>query len=544
VTTFLEARRLVASFPGGPELRFLLALSGNGEPFRLYLEAAGAQLGRAARPSFLPFNTLHQHLAAPAGDVLEAYLLLPWDLCPEGDWRSGVPATRLTIEAAVGRAATVGRLIESRPAGRSFYLPAPLPPLTGTEEGDRELALTLEAIAARSGAEVLPADAFAFGSYFASGCPVGGSAMGETAARIVGALVSAPRRAGKVLVTDLDNTLWAGVIAEDGPDGISWRPEGAGYRHFVYQTFLKRLRGEGVLLAGVSRNDPRVVQPPFESGRMPLHKDDFVALLASYHAKSAQLRRLATELNLSLEDFVFVDDNPVELEEVRRALPEVKVIPFPTRDDGLPALLNHLSSRFARPDLTNEDRDRTAMYRRRLEGMAPTDATGADLSEFLSGLGMRLQVHDRTQGDRTRAVQLINKTNQFNANGRRWTDDEVGAVLRAGGRLYGATLSDRTGSHGEVIACLVDGEGTVTAFVMSCRVFQRRAEHAFLGALIRAGRAPVRLLFSRTERNEPFATFLHSPGFAEAEPGTWTFAAQEFLDAHGAELGLIEAVWD
>lgn len=541
--TYLEARRILAEAGGGPELTFLLAMSGTGEPLRLYLEAAGARLGRTVRVDLLPFNTLSQHLTAPASHGTEAFLLLPWDLCPEADWRSGVPTARLEAAQAAAGARDVAARLERRAGARFFYLPAPIPPLTGTPAGDQAIARMLEASALALGAVLLPADAFSHASYFASGCPIGGSSLGGVATRIVECLAASERGSAKVLVTDLDNTLWAGVIAEDGPDGVAYQPEGAGYRHFVYQTFLMRLRSEGVLLAGVSRNDPEVIRPPFLSGGMPLRREDFVALVASYHAKSAQIRQLASELNLGLDAFVFVDDNPVELEEVHRALPEVATVAFAARDDGLSELLDDLAARFGRRTLTAEDRERTALYQRRLEGLVPAEAAGADLEEFLAGLGMRLTIHDRSAGDRTRAVQLINKTNQFNANGRRWTDAEVGEVLAGGGHLYGATLTDRTGSHGEIIACLVEQDGTVAAFVMSCRVFQRRAEHAFLATLIRAGKGPARVRYSQTERNEPFARFLDDPALSDAGDGTWALAGAAYAREHATDLRLFEASW-
>lgn len=542
--TFLDAKRLLAAFPGGPSLRFVLAASGLAEPLTIYVRAAAARRGRSAEISLLPFGTLRQHLEGPAPGTAEVFLLMPWDFVPEADWRTGVPDTRLDIDTALAGAERLAELLLRRDGARVLYLPAPIPPLLGAPEGERALVTGIEAVALQAGARLVPAEAFSLGSYFASGCPVGGGWLGTVAEAAIDSLLLPGESSAKVLVTDLDNTLWSGVIAEDGPEGISYQAEGAGYRHFVYQTFLKRLRGEGVLLAGVSRNDPDVIRPPFRGGTMPLAEGDFVALLASYEAKSAQVRKLAAELNLGLDAFVFVDDNPIELEEVKRASPEVRTLAFPLSDEGLPSLLQELNAWFGRRALTDEDRDRTAMYRRRFEGMAPAQAAGADLEEFLAGLQMELVIHDRSQGDRTRAVQLINKTNQFNVNGRRWTDAEVAGLIEAGGRLFGATLTDRTGSHGEVIACLMDRLGTVEAFVMSCRVFQRRAEHAFLGALIGAGQAPRQLRFTRTERNEPFARFLGEPAFSESGAGTWALDPAAFTTAHAGDLALVRVTWD
>ena len=121
---------------------------------------------------------------------------------------------------------------------------------------------------------------------------------------------------------------------------------------------------------------------------------------------------------------------------------------------------------------------------------------------------MTLTIHDRARGDRARAVQLINKTNQFNLNGRRLTDEQVRATLDAGGRLFGATLADRTGDHGEILACLVAPDGTIESLVMSCRVFQRRVEYAFLAWLVAQPNPPTGFRWASTARNAPFQQFL------------------------------------
>jgi FkbH-like protein len=505
---FLEARRLVASFPGGPPLPFLFALSGTAEPFGLYLRAAAAQRGRAADVGFLPFNTLAQALrVAPDSTVTEVFLLLPWDFAPETDWRSGVPEA-VDPEALRARAAETASLLARRSQARFLFLPAPLPPVFPDPARGAAFARSLESLALGLGARVLPADAFALGGYLSSGCPVGGNWIGRVAAAVVEAAVAARAEPRKVLVTDLDNVLWSGLIAEDGPEGIACESSGRGYRHFIYQGLLRRLRREGTVLAAVSRNDADVVLAPFRSGRMRLREEDFVAIIAGYHAKSSQIRELAQRLNLGLDSFVFVDDNPVEVAEVSLALPDVRCVTFPQHDDELVAFLADVASLFPHREMTAEDRERTEMYRRRLEGFVANDLQGADLTRFLQDLKMTLTIHDRGRGDRTRALQLINKTNQFNLNGRRVTDEQVGAILDAGGRLFGATLTDRTGDHGEILACLVAPDGTIEALVMSCRVFQRRVEYAFLAWLMAQPTSPTGVRWASTPRNAPFQQFL------------------------------------
>jgi len=536
--SFLDAQKLVSRFTGGPELEFRFAISGTPDPFKLYLEAAGAQRGYSVVARFLPFNTLGQALASAAPEIPEVFLLLPWDFVPEADWRSGVPKTRSDPQTLIAAAERRAEQLRARPNAHFLYLPASVPPLTGHPSSDTVTKLALDRIAAGLGAHRVPAEAFSLGSYFASGCPVSGSWLGKVASLAVAELTAPKSDVYKVLVTDLDGVVWAGLAADDGIDGIGFGPEGRGYRHFAYQTLLTRLRREGTVLAAVSRNDPEVAREPIRSGRMVLREEDFVAIMASYHPKSAQIRELSRQLNLGLNSFVFVDDNPLELSEVTQQLPDVRCIQFPQTDDAVPALLSELSAMFSRQELTAEDRQRTELYRRRLEGIVPVEAEGADLTAFLAGLEMRLTVHHRDTGDRTRAVQLINKTNQYNLNGRRWADEEIAEVLAKGGHLFGASLSDRSGSHGEILAMLMSAEGVVEAFVMSCRVFQRRVEHAFLCIIHDEGLVPHAMRLAHTPKNGPFLEFAKDPAFGALEDGLVSFDAAEFASDHRDVLEL------
>jgi len=539
---FLEARRLLDGFTGGPPLPFLFALSGSVEPFDLYLRAAAAKHGRLAVPRVLPFNTLAQSLRRePERGVVEVFLLLPWDFAPEADWRSAA-LERADEQAFRERAMEIEQLL-SRRGARLLYVPAPLPPLFANHHRNAAFELALESLAVGLGARVLSRETFSLPGYFLSGCPVSGSSIGSVAEAVVDLAREALPQPKKVLVTDLDNVLWSGGIGEDGLQGIAFEQQGRGYPHFIYQGLLRRLRSEGALLAAVSRNDAEIAMLPFRTGRMPLREEDFVAIVASYHAKSAQISELASRLNLGLDAFVFVDDNPVELTEVSQALPTVRCVAFPHQADALAGFLSELSRLFGRHEITAEDRDRTDLYRRRLEGLTPSTTSGADISRFLRDLEMTLTLHDRSHDDRTRAVQLINKTNQFNLNGRRVTEPEIAEVVNAGGRLYSASLSDRSGSHGEILSCLVNVDGVISAFAMSCRVFQRRVEHAFLAWLASQAHPLAAMDWASTPRNEPFAQFLRELTGAEAPAaGTVIISFPEVCDRFSRDTDLFKIV--
>ncbi|MGH7624868.1 MAG: HAD-IIIC family phosphatase [Gemmatimonadaceae bacterium] len=536
---FLEAHKLVAGFTGGPALPFLLAMSGTPDTLDVFIKAAAAKRGRSVAMRTLPFNTLGQALMNDgASNETEVFVLFPWDFVPEADWRSGLPTRPLDFDALLASAQGTAARVTARGGARTIYVPAPLPPLFADATATSRLAGSLMALAIGMGAELLDASTFSCSSYLSNGSPFASAALGAIAEAIVARAASVPLEPKKVLVTDLDNVMWRGIVGEDGFDGIHYLPEGPGFRHFVYQTFLAKLKREGTLLAAVSRNDAELANAPFLSGRMTLHVDDFVVIVASYSAKSSQIREIARQLNLGLDSFVFVDDNPIEIEEVSAALPDITAVRFPPRDDTLPVFFADVAALFRRPVITAEDTERTAMYRRRLDGMVPVQGDGADLTGFLRGLGMSLTIHDRSSGDRTRAVQLINKTNQFNLNGRRVTDDEVGAMLSAGGRLYTSMLEDRTGSHGEILSCLIDRDGVIRSLVMSCRVFQRRVEYAFFLWLAGQASAPHALEFARTARNEPITQFFQEPGFEDDAHGIVRIDWNAFARSHSDVPGL------
>jgi FkbH-like protein len=537
--SFLEAHKIVAGFKGGTPLPFLLGISGTLDKLDVFLRASAAKRGRSVAVRTLPFNTLGQSLlAAQRTGETEVFLLFPWDLVPEADWRSGLPRSACDAsELRVSAEATLRRLAK-RSGARLLYVPAPIPPLFSDPAAGKALEAWLTASACQLGAQLLPSDTFSLGSYLANGSPFAGTRLAPVADAIVAAAIGDSVQPCKVLVTDLDNVLWGGIIGEDGLENIRYAPEGAGYRHFLYQSFLLKLKREGALLAAVSRNDPELANAPFASGRMTMRADDFIIIAASYSAKSALILQIARQLNLGVDSFVFVDDNPIEIQEVSAAVPGIRTMSFPANDDGLPEFFGNLAALFPQTVTTSEDAERTEMYRRRLGGLVPDTTKGADLTDFLMGLEMSLAIHDRTHGDRTRAVQLINKTNQFNLNGRRVVDEEVEVLLRGEGRLYTATLADRTGSHGEILACLIDANGVVRSFVMSCRVFQRRVEYAVFAWLAVQRDPPRALEFVATPRNEPIQQFLRDPAFHPRSDNLIGVDCAAFAEAHEDDLKL------
>jgi FkbH-like protein len=532
---FLEAKKLLAAMQNAEKLPFLLCMSGTSDQLELYLRAHAARNCVDAQVSVLPFGTLGQHLLSEAIGS-EVFLLVPWDLAPECDWRSGMSGGLVDANVILDRAEQVANLLSKRKRARLAYLQAPIPPLCIAMSDNVRLATELTALAAKHGAALLSSDHFSLATYLASGSPLAGGALSPVAENLVDLLLMPHSGNCKVVVTDADNTLWAGLVAEDGVDTVSAEPYGRGFRHFIYQGFLLKLKAAGILLAVVSRNDEDMVRAALSTGRMPLKNEDFVVIRAGYGAKSDHLLALAESLNLGTDSIVFIDDNPVELAEVASAIEGITCQAFPTKDEDLPVFLDLMARLFDRSNVTAEDAERTEMYLRRMASQPPAEGVG--LERFLKDLRMILKLRDRTNDDWQRAHQLINKTNQFNLNGRRIDESQVAAVLAEGGKMFTATLEDRTGSHGEIMACLIDRNGRVQALVMSCRVFQRRVEYAFLSWVLDFWKGPtLTFAYSATERNEPIRNFLDDFAFSDA--GEYLILDSEvFATAHASDISL------
>ena len=541
---FLEAHKVVKEFKGGDALHFLLAMSGLPDKLDIFLQAAAARQGYQANFRTLPFNTLQQViLSKPVKNEKAVFLLFPWDLLLAADWRSGFSERVLSEDYAYEQVKTIVSHLIKRPDARFLYIPAPIPPLFSNVTANHNIENWLLSVVRSLGARILSPDVFSMGSYLDNGSPFSGAQLGDVAEEIISQITSINKESCKVLVTDLDNVMWHGVIGEDGIDGIHFESHGIGYRFFIYQTFLLKLKREGVMLAAVSRNDEDLALQPFREMEMLVKEDDFVSIIASYNAKSAQIAELAKQLNLGLDSFVFVDDNPIELAEVSNKLAAVNCVLFPSSDEDMPRFFSMLSQYFSRALITEEDKERTEMYRRRLKGLTPSDIDGADLSDFLRQLKMKLTIHDRTHGNRIRAVQLINKTNQFNLNGIRLSDEQVADILESGGRLFTASLSDQHGAHGEVLTCLISRSGDIHSLVMSCRVFQRRVEYAFIVWLLSTSLYSALVMdYKETERNEPFRKFLNEPVFNMTAEGKTVINVSDFFEVHSSDFELFDII--
>jgi len=329
----------------------------------------------------------------------------------------------------------------------------------------------------------------------------------------------------KVLVCDLDNTLWGGVIGEEGLDGIkigTSSPIGEAYLQL--QRYLLELKSRGILLAVCSKNNLADAQLPFqEHEHMLLRLNDFVAFLANWNDKAENLKALAEMLSLGTDSFVFMDDNPVERAWIRSQMPEVEVVelgatPFTYVRDL------HQGRYFYALTLSEEDRERVALYRSEAARESARGAA-ASLEEFLAGLHMQAQMSPVSAQNISRVAQLLNKTNQFNLTTRRHTHAHIEQTAEREDVWTGVfQLSDRFGDHGIVgiLLCVPDVETEaweIDTWLMSCRVLGRQMENFMLNQLIEAAQAAgiKRLIgiYRPTAKNAQVSQLYRRFGFCE-----------------------------
>lgn len=327
----------------------------------------------------------------------------------------------------------------------------------------------------------------------------------------------------KCIVVDLDNTLWGGVVGEDGVDRLQVGGTAAPGNAFSdLQFVLARLKARGILLAVCSKNNPEDALPALESHPgMRLRPSDFAALRINWDDKATNIASIARELNIGLDSLVFLDDNPAERGLVRERLPDVLVPDLPRDPAGYARLVRDLDV-FDSLAVTAEDRDRAQQYAEQRERKAFEETASGDLHGYLHGLGIRLRIDAATSATLPRIAQLINKTNQFNATTRRYTEAQVAAMAESSDWVFRAVdVSDKFGESGltaVAIAHVAADYWEIDSFLLSCRILARGIEDALWIHLAQAAHAAgareLRAWFLPTAKNAPAAGFYERMGMS------------------------------
>lgn len=312
-------------------------------------------------------------------------------------------------------------------------------------------------------------------------------ACGPVAQAVTGLVLAHVGKIKKCLVLDLDNTLWGGVIGDDGLEGINLDPNNAvGEAYIAFQTYIKALKERGVLLAVCSKNDEKNAKEPFEKHPNSILKlDDFSCFIANWRDKATNIKSIAKHLNIGLDSLVFFDDNPVERYIVATQFSEVDVIEVPEDPIAFCQVLEDANC-FDWLQLSKEDLGRTQSFSQASQ-RAEMEADCVDYDTFLRSLEMKAAVKEVDEGMLSRFTQLINKTNQFNLRTQRYSESAVNSFLKDKNKmLYGVIFEDKF-SHYGLISCVILEKQEQTLFVdtwlMSCRVLNRGLEAVVFNAI-------------------------------------------------------------
>jgi FkbH-like protein len=314
----------------------------------------------------------------------------------------------------------------------------------------------------------------------------------------------------KVLVLDCDNTLWQGVVGEDGVEGIAITPAFAQLQKFALNAHLR-----GALVCLVSKNTERDVLEVFERRpEMVLKLDHIVAHRINWESKPQNIRSLARSLNLGLESFVFLDDSPIECALMTNELPQVVTLQIPA-DEQMRSFLANIWA-FDKVSVTDEDVRRTKMYKDNFARQELED-TSKDISEFISSLNVVIDIESPAQGEWTRLSQLTQRTNQFNFSTKRRNEPELRALQNRNFTVLRVNVRDRFGDYGMVGMVIAESRPDqlfVDTFLLSCRVLGRGVEHTILRKLgdlaISLSLSSVTIPFVPTQKNEPARAFIES----------------------------------
>jgi len=346
------------------------------------------------------------------------------------------------------------------------------------------------------------------------------------------ALRALERPQKKVCVVDLDNTLWGGILGEDGAEGIQMADAGAGWAYRRFQRSLLELRRNGVLLAVCSKNNSAEALEVLQSHPdCLLRPKDFAHIEIGWGLKSEALTRTAEKLSLGLDSFVFIDDSAQERDEVARVLPSVDVFPFPEDAHRLSSILSEFPG-FDVLRQTDEDLKRADAYQEEAQRKA-SQQDAASPEEFYRSLDLRLDIFTARMEQAARLHQLLLKTNQFNLTTQRLSPEEFRNLLsNPGYAVLGLRVADRFGDSGITGLAIVDkrdpGHWFVDNFLLSCRVIGRTVENAFVAWLLETARTAnakeVLLRFAPSKRNEVARNFLQASGGAAVDAGSaWRF---------------------
>jgi FkbH-like protein len=378
----------------------------------------------------------------------------------------------------------------------------------------------------------------------------------ECSERVAPSVLSVLGKSKKALIFDCDNTLWRGIVGEDGVSGIEMtRDTPAGAAYAEVQHIARELASRGVILGICSKNNPADVDEVLRSHPGMVIADEIVIRRVNWDDKVTNLRSIASSLNIGLDSLVFVDDSDFEAGLIREQLPEVTVVPVPKRIDEYPAVMRATARLFATGSTTAEDAERTKMYVQQVERDRDR-ASFADLEEYLRSLGLALTVHINDLDLAPRVAQLTQKTNQFNLTTRRYTENEIRRMMeRPDFEVFAFDVRDKYGEYGVTGVCIARVDSSahsaeLDTLLMSCRVLGRNLERVFFDSIVarlrEAGVTAVEASFIPTAKNPQVADLYDKLGFEllETKDGVRRYRRQvNAFQPSGIDYISVETTW-
>jgi FkbH-like protein len=330
----------------------------------------------------------------------------------------------------------------------------------------------------------------------------------------------------------LDNTLWGGILGEDGPDGIKIGGDYPGKAFLYFQKGLLELNKNGVILAVCSKNNEQDVMDLWENNPfLVLRKEHFAAYRINWQDKATNLKELAEELNLGLDSFVFVDDNPSERELIKQLLPMVTVPDFPAQPYELPLFFKKLVEDYFKVyAITEEDKKKTDQYKANAQRLS-FQKSFSDFGDFIRSLDIHLTIASANDYNIPRIAQMTQKTNQFNLTTKRYTDADIKVMIEKGGRVYCLSVADRFGDNG-ITGCMIVNGCEIDSFLLSCRILGKGIETAFIKKVFQMlhnqGVTELKAKYLPTAKNAQVREFYEKVGMqcvAENEQGEKDYKA-------------------
>ncbi|TAN00555.1 MAG: HAD-IIIC family phosphatase [Chitinophagaceae bacterium] len=325
----------------------------------------------------------------------------------------------------------------------------------------------------------------------------------------------------KCLVLDCDNTLWGGVVGEDGPHGIQLGEDYPGLCFKRFQELIVILASRGVILALCSKNNEQDVFEVWEMNRNNLLNREHISVYRlNWEDKASNIKAISEELNIGLDSMVFIDDNPVERDWVKAKLPEVIVPDFPARPYNLiPFFWKVYNEYFVVEKFSEEDKRKTSQYK---ENFARNEARKSfnGMEEYLCSLDMSIDIFNASDSNIARIAQMTQKTNQFNLTTKRYTEEQLTVMINNGAKVFCAGVKDKFGDNGITIAGIIqskDSEANIDSYLLSCRILGRGVENVTLQYLLNRlflhGIRKVTASYIPTKKNSMASSFYDKAGF-------------------------------